>query len=316
MESARIAIDNDNVFNLEHLPTLKGILKSGLTVSVEKDFPKFHDMSLIQYSIAKRKPKTLDSMLNQVIKMGIAEKDILYPKTSNTRWSLLKLAIEFGSENIYDSVDNECLNVIIKAFKEYISKDNKVTGIPLTQAIRYKNDEAVQILIKAGADLLYPLKKDCKSIKSYQLSELPLMELFKMYNDENQLRQKFNIFLTQNQQDDIFLRLKELKVDNNSFRNALDHYKLTDAKEFLSEKYAGLGTLITPDSTQTQQNASNPEPIQPQSNTPTPELDQNSSQTKKRCSECNVETNDIERFMIDGEYKDLCEKCKFKYGLG
>ena len=304
MEYSRPEIDIDNFFNFDKLPTLKGILKCVLTVSVEKDFPKFHDMSLIQYSIAKRKPKTLKCMLDQVIKMGIAPKDILYPKSSNTRWSLLKLAIEFGSESFYNSVDNECLNIIIKAFEKYISEDNKVTGIPLSQAIRYKNDEAVKILIKAGADLFYPLKKDCNSIKSYQLSELPLMDLFKMYNDEDQLNQKFNSFLTKDQQFVVFSRLKELKVDNVYFRNVLDNYKLLDAKEFLSTKYDGLEELITPESVQAQPNSPNSGTTHPQSDTPP-----QSNNGFMRCSNCGAETNDIRRCEIDGVTKYLCSNC-------
>ena len=138
MESARFAIDSDQIFYLEHLPTLDGLLKAGLTVFVDKDFKKYHDMTLTQYAIAKRKPNTLRFLLQKSKDLKISDHDILLPKTSNTRSGLLKLAVEFGSKDFYDNVDNSCLNIVIEVFQTTIEEESKYTETPLALAIEKK----------------------------------------------------------------------------------------------------------------------------------------------------------------------------------
>lgn len=230
--SARIAIDSDDTFYLEHLPTIKGILKTGLTVNVKEDFPNFHDMTLIQYAIAKRKSKTLKYMLGEVKSFGINANDILYPKTSNTRVNLIRLAIEFGSKGIYDDVNNKCLEVIIDTFKEDVAKDTKITSRSLIQAIQYNNEEAIKILLEANADLLYPLGKKENKIIKYKLSEMPIMTLFKLHNNKNQLTEIFNTLLKP-QKVSIIKRLNKLNIDDKQFLIVLRDFNLDNAMEYL-----------------------------------------------------------------------------------
>lgn len=250
MNTARFAIDSDQVFYLKELPTLNGLLEQGITLFVDKEFQNYNDMTLTQYSIAKRKPNILKFLLDKLKDLKVKEEDILNPKTSNTRSGLLKLAIEFGSIGFYKSVDNTCLQVIIEAFSDYIKSNAQLTNVPLINAIRLKNIDAVKTLIKADANFFFPLtKKDQEEkeqldIDPYHLSETPLMVLYKSCNDEDQLKQLFDDILTLEEKAQIIKITQKLKINGKSFLNILNEYKLEEVKNFVSEQWDNYPKMI------------------------------------------------------------------------
>ena len=242
MDSASYAIDNDDDFYLENLPTLDVLLENGLTVFVDMIFPKYHDMTLTQYSIAKRKPKTLKLMLERLKGLEIDFKDIMFPKTSNTRGSLLNLAVEFGSKiNGYENVDNKCLNVIIDFFKDYIKTNAKCAVVPLVQSIQCGNNDAIQILIGAEADFFYPLKEDENDITDVsKLSEMPLMAIFRLNNDVDQLTKLFNGILKSQKKEILHRAIYDLKVNDLAFSEYLGNNSLIEVKCFLDAEKTSL----------------------------------------------------------------------------
>ena len=178
MDTAKKYIDSDDAFFLHRINCLDLFLKCGITLFVD-DLPNFHDMTLIQYAIAKRKPKTLKDMLEaSYYQCQVPFKNILTPETSNTKGNLLNLAIEFGSKNDkygknYEEVDIECLKVIVEFCQKLKNKENfnidmeNINGeTPLMIAIKYDNKEACQYLISNGADILH----DCKNSYEYLIS--------------------------------------------------------------------------------------------------------------------------------------------------
>ena len=147
MDSIKYYIDLDNAFALENIPLVDVSIKLGITFFVDKDFPQYKDMTIIQYAIAKRKPKTLKLLIHKAKESKMSDEDIMYPKTSNTKGNLFDLAIEFGSKKFYGTVDNSCLHIIIENFgiDESIHKNDES---PLNKAILYQNDEAFELLLK------------------------------------------------------------------------------------------------------------------------------------------------------------------------
>lgn len=168
MDTAKKYIDSDDAFFLHRINCLDLFLKCGITMFVDEFKPNFHDMTLIQYAIAKRKPKTLKDMLEaSYYQCQVPFKNILTPETSNTKGNLLNLAIEFGSENVkygenYNKVDIECLKVIVEFGKKLKGKEDfnidmeNINGeTPLIVAINHQNTEACKYLIENGADILH-----------------------------------------------------------------------------------------------------------------------------------------------------------------
>lgn len=253
MESAKDAIDKENDFSLSVLPTLEGYLMAGITLNVKDDFPPYSDMTLVQYAIAKRKPKCLKVLLTNLkdkIKMNYDK--IMFPDTSNTRGNLLKLAIIFGSKcQYYDTEDNRCLQTLIDFGKEYNrNNDNQIFDVdlgkktsetPLIKAIQYKNQEAIKLLMKNGANILHPLKEGEETIQLSQVSSMPIMTLFKLYNNVDKLDELFSNTLEKKYSDEILSRLKNLKVDDGDnqkkFISILENRHLLDAQEFLTKHF-------------------------------------------------------------------------------
>lgn len=213
MDSARYCIDNDDDYHLKLLPSANELLKIGLTLYVDKDFPKFHDMTLIQYAIAKRKPKTLKYMLEKCKEMNIDYKDIMYPKTSNTRGSLLRLSIEFGSKVFYDTVDNSCLIAILEEFDIANLDSTNLLCYSLLLSIEHENEEAFKILINKGANFTDQLGNDDNEISYDELLETSIMKLFISHNDKDQLHEIFDKYFSENG-DAIIKKLLKLKIEN------------------------------------------------------------------------------------------------------
>lgn len=187
MESAKRYIEKDDAFLLHRINCLDLYLKDGITLFVDEFGSKYHDMTLIQYAIAKRKPKTLKDMLEtSYTQCQVPLEKIISPVTSNTKGSLLSLAIEFDSKNEeygkdYKEENNECLKEIIDFLQNIKNNDNKELNVdieningetPLIRAIHLQNVEACQLLIQNGADILH------KSTKNDFLDN-PLIYLFK-----------------------------------------------------------------------------------------------------------------------------------------
>lgn len=306
MESARYAINSDNDFYLSRLPILDLLLKPGYTLFVDKDFPGYHDMTLIQYAIAKRKPKTLELMLERMKKLVDDEKNILYPKTSNTKGNLIKLAIEFGSQHFYKTVDNSCLNVIIKC----LNVDGfKNIESPLIQAIRFKNNDAITILMNNGADFMYPLQESGEINDESILSEMPIMVLFKLHNDEDELISLFDNAL-KDQKVNMIQRLLNLKINGKNFTSILNDLKLDQARLFIDNQRTNINEEINtiknksngtqPESSQQPSNPQSPKsqksPKSPKSNTQS--MEQNDTSNLRKCFICSAH---------DGYNK--CDKC-------
>lgn len=272
MESARYAIDSDNDFYLSHLPILDLLLKPAYTLFVDKDFPNYHDMTLIQYAIAKRKPKTLEVMLERMKKLVDDEQNILYPKTSNTKGNLLKLAIEFGSQNFYKTVDNSCLNVIIKCLNVHGFKN---IDSPLIQAIRFKNNDAIPILMNNGADFLYPLQDGVEINDESILLEMPIMVLFKLHNDEDELDSLFDNAL-KDQKDNLIQRLLDLKINGKSFTSILNNLKLDQVRLFIDKQRNNINAHIN--TIYKKSNEAQPESSQQPSNPQPPKSSKSNTQ--------------------------------------
>ncbi|KAK8870265.1 hypothetical protein M9Y10_008143 [Tritrichomonas musculus] len=283
MESAKDAIDKENNFNLSVLPTLEGYLMTGITLNVKDDFPPYSDMTLVQYAIAKRKPKCLKVLLTNLkdkIKMNYDK--IMFPDTSNTRCNLLKLAINFGSKcQYYDTEDNRCLQTLIDFGKEYnknsdnhifdVDLGKKTSETPLIKAIQYKNQEAIKLLMKNGANIFHPLKEFGETIQLSQVLSMPIMTLFKLHNNADELDELFKLFentLGKIYTSEILSRLENLKVaDGNNhinFISILENRRLLNVKEFLisrSKNYK-VGIIITPG----EEEGPQPDPEQPNAN--------------------------------------------------
>lgn len=260
MESAKYSIDNDNDFYLTKLPVLNGLLDWGITLFVDKDFPPYHDMTLVQYAIAKRKPKCLKALLD-ILKGNLKKnsKEIMFPTSSNTRANLLKLAIEFGSKSkYYDTEDDKCLEIIINAFGEAsdnkdnnndnnnddnlpfdVDLGNKTSETPLITAIRNRNTKAIDLLMGRKANIFHPLKENEEIIQSSQVSSMPIMIIFKLHNNQDELKDIFDNVL-KDYSGYIFTRLNKLKVkDGDSqeeFIGVLEKYRLHNSNEFLIER--------------------------------------------------------------------------------
>lgn len=233
MESARFSIDNDNVFYIEHLPGIDGLVKMGITLFVQKEFPGYNDMTLIQYAVAKRKPKTLKFLIEKAKKENLTEDQIIFQKTSNTRVNLLKLAVLFGSKSdFYDSVDNSCLDVILKLCK---ISDIKTFEKPLIQAISSNNEGAVELLMKRDADFFSPLTENNNDIEDdYALSEMPIMTLIKMNNNIEQMKHIFDDLLPKQKSDAIIKRLANMTVNGKNIFLSLKKYE--KACEFITRR--------------------------------------------------------------------------------
>ena len=59
MDSARRAVDIDNVFYLSHILHIDVMLKIGFTLKVDTDFPKYHDINTV--CNCKKKAKNIKS---------------------------------------------------------------------------------------------------------------------------------------------------------------------------------------------------------------------------------------------------------------
>ena len=323
MESARFAIDSDQKFYLEHLPTLNGLLLNGLTVFVDKDFEKYNDMTLTQYAIAKRKPNTLRFLIDKSKELNINEHDILLPKTSNTRSGLLKLAVEFGSKGFYDNVDNSCLNIIIEEFQSAIKDESKYTEVPLALAIEKKNDEAVKILLDNHANFFSPVKgistemnteeeedndnKDKTVIEPFKALSMPITCIFKNNNDTDQLKHIFDTVLSK-QSKSIFKQINNLQVGNQSYADFLNNdCNLHEAKEFISSKVS----KIREEMKIIDGSSISPEPK------PQPQTDKKVKPEKSKeikCESCKkVQPIGEEFIFVPALRYYLCQKCNKEY---
>lgn len=152
------AIDHENTFLLSYIPGLNILISTENPLYVDQIFPKYRYMSLLQYSVAAKKPKSLGFLLNYALSTcKIPLKRIIEPKnTPASEMNLIALAIEFHS--------NECLKSLVKFILEN-QKDNEKINFdiedqfgetPLIKALRDRNNEASLILLnQCNADLLH-----------------------------------------------------------------------------------------------------------------------------------------------------------------
>lgn len=170
MNRAKDAIDRDDDAFLMSDHNISLYLRM-LTLNV--DFgPTFLDMTLVQYAIAKRSHKSLRKMLDfQLNELHLEIEDIIIPKISNTRGSLLQLALYFGSKNnFYDTTDIECLKTVIdfsisngskfKAGKFDIDMEDINGNTSLCSAIEKQNIDAIRLLIENQADIFHESQKN------------------------------------------------------------------------------------------------------------------------------------------------------------
>lgn len=181
METAVSYIEKDDPFYLRQVSGLDLYLKNGITTFTSKMFgPSFPDMTLIQFSIAMRKPKTLKYMLETTFnKCQVPFDQIITPTTSNTKGNLFTLAIYFGSKcNKYAETDVECLKVLIDFFNankpegSSIDIENINGETPLIKAIDLMNSDAIQLLLENGADIHHKSQNNSHF-------ETPLRHLFR-----------------------------------------------------------------------------------------------------------------------------------------
>ncbi|KAK8838917.1 hypothetical protein M9Y10_032376 [Tritrichomonas musculus] len=181
METAVSCIERDDPFYIHQVSGLDLYLKLGITTPTAERFgPRFPDMTLIQFSIAMRKPKTLKDMLETTFnKCQVPFDQIITPITSNTKGNLFTLAIYFGSKcEKYENSDVECLKVLIDFFNankpegSSIDIENINGETPLIKAIDLMNSDAIRLLLENGADIHHKSKKN-----SY--FETPLRHIFR-----------------------------------------------------------------------------------------------------------------------------------------
>ena len=185
METAVSYIEKDDSFYLSKVSGLDLYLKNGITTFTSEIFgPSFPDMTLIQFSIAMRKPKTLKYMLETTFnKCQVPFDQIITPTTSNTKGNLFTLAIYFGSKcNKYENSDVECLKVLIDFFNAnkpqgYSIDIENINGeTPLIKAIDLMNSDAIQLLLENGADIYHRSQNNSHF-------EIPLRHLFRKANN-------------------------------------------------------------------------------------------------------------------------------------
>lgn len=146
----------------------------------------------------------------------------MYPNCSNTRGSLLRLAIEFGSQGFYDTVDNSCLITILDMLDVTNLDSKNILSNSLFLAIKHQNDEAVEILINKGANFTELLGNE---ISNDELLEMPIMKIFNFYNVKDQHQEIFDKYFQENS-DKIIKKLIKLKVDNIGFLQLLSNINL------------------------------------------------------------------------------------------
>lgn len=247
MEYAQIAINDDDGFYLSLIPTIDDLLILGLTFIVEKEFQRYHDMTLIQYSIAKRKPKALKAMLKKSASCKIPFNEIILPHTSNTCVNLFKLAIIFGTSGpYYDTNDTRCLEILIQFAQDdnqyyqgneyhfdinFVSQNSEP---PLITAIRLRNEDEIALLLNNGADLFHRIKSDDANENNYEFiySNMPIITLFKLYDNRSRLEDLFNLLLRERKNDIIQECLKTV-INRKKLVDFLDDINLSDVREYL-----------------------------------------------------------------------------------
>lgn len=233
IESARKYIQDDDSFSLHRITSFDIYLKCGITTFVTEFGEAFHDMTLIQFAIAMRKPKVLKGMLEtSYYKCQVPFDKIIIPETSNTKGNLLDLAVEFGSNNIqygenYKNTDIKCLEVVID-FAKSIDKDFNIDienlngETALFKAIDYQNNEACTLLLKNGADIFHASEQNI-FIKS------PLWHLLEVGSYVN----TFSSIITSEILGDKFINVRD-ELNSDQIKEFLREIKNPIASEFVN----------------------------------------------------------------------------------
>ncbi|KAK8898235.1 hypothetical protein M9Y10_000513 [Tritrichomonas musculus] len=273
MESAQYAIDNDDGFYLSVLPTLNDLLLWGLTFFVDKEFRNYHNMTLTQYSIAKRKPIALDTMLQKMENSNIPYDKIIFPNTSSTSSNLFKLAIIFGTSGpYYDTNDIRCLDTLIQ-FSQRVNPNFNINLViqnsesPLITAIKLRNEDAFTLLIRNNADLFYQARIDNNEEDN---SNMPIITLFRLYNNKSQLEELFGTFLS-DYKNDVIQKCSETKINGKRMPAYLEEIGLHGASDFLISCINGIQPPIP-----------TPIPAPPESQ-PSQGDDENKQRKSERC---------------------------------
>lgn len=222
-KKCKTAIDNQNTFFLSYIPGLNSLIIIENSLYVDDIFPKYKYMNLLQYSIASKKPKSLEFLLDYALntcKMPL--ETIILPRETPARdMNLIALAIEFHS--------NDCLKVLTDFIDKNKGDDKKFDfdiedqfgETPLTKALRDRNDEAVLILVnRCKADLLHQANEE----KSILRPLLPILVFLLNYNSLDEIKRLWEQFDKQIA-NDICEKLNDMKFDEN-FRIVEDGSKL------------------------------------------------------------------------------------------
>lgn len=176
------AIDREYDFALRRYPHIGIILKHELSVVGQHTPPAdaglsgklfAHDPTFIQYAALKGKTKALLELIKIAREQGLSLEQILEPKTSNTKISVINLVVHSGNAT--------CLKELLKYLNSNEERIATVDGLtdsdrlesPLLAAINSGSSKMVSILVnECGADPLW--KSDiitCPLIKVFQLAK-------------------------------------------------------------------------------------------------------------------------------------------------
>lgn len=236
MESVEYYINEDDDFCLSHHPCLNDILMIGLTLFVNQKFQNYNDMTLTQYSAASRKPNTLKLMLQKQLDANMSLNEIIFPKTSNTKDNLFEISIKFGTKGIYgETNDTRCLEVLLNFIRDKpdfdINFHNRNIETPLLIAIRYKNDDAIKLLLENKADLFRTVQDENEEDETNKILRMPVMKILQI-NDKDQLENMFNTIL-KDYKNEVITRCLSMEINNKKLVDILREENLLDARDFL-----------------------------------------------------------------------------------
>ncbi|OHT08673.1 hypothetical protein TRFO_22763 [Tritrichomonas foetus] len=153
IDIAKQAIDNDNVFLLEHAPQIDLLISTHMTIQEKINDYRSSYKQLIQYAASKGKIKCFRFLYKKYLQIFNNLNSIFLP---GRRDNILSLCVESNSL--------ECLKYLIQATKILepnfsFDVEDDFGQTPLYVAATNKNIEAIEILLDAGANILHESTK-------------------------------------------------------------------------------------------------------------------------------------------------------------